>query len=56
MTKTIFAEGLRKAKELNLNLVLLKTQHNTNAKYIAELTTIEELMAFFYRLDRCAKM
>lgn len=56
MTKTIFTEGLRKAKELNLNLVLLKTQHTINAQYIAELNTIDELMAFFYRLDRCAKM
>ena len=56
MTKEILAEGLRKAKELNLNLVLLKSNHERNSQYIASLETLEELIEFFNRLDATAKI
>ena len=56
MTKTILTEALKQAKELNLNLVLLKSNHERNSAYIASLETLEELMEFFNKLDATAKI
>ena len=55
MTKEILAQGLREARELNLNLIVLKTSPTLTARKINSINTLDELMKYFYQLDSNSK-